>query len=252
MSGSPNTATRPADAPAPLELRVVRRKLVELKLLQKDENARFMEIAEHKQLVENLKIDGVLTSTPLVYKDEVISGNHRVEAAIEAGIVEADTLEVVGEIDPARKLALQLSHNAIAGKDDMGVLHSLYKGLDLFWKKFSGLNEEVFSSLKPVDLTSLSIGSPKYQELVILFLPEQAEVFNETLTKFYKKVVEKGLDLHMAHLDDFDRFFDAIVAVKKVRGVKNSAVALRVMAEVALAALEQEATDAAAAKAAKK
>ena len=131
--------------------------LKDLTLLSTEENARFMEGAEFKLLVDNLKVDGVLTSAPLVYKGRVLSGNHRVEAAIAAGIIEADVLEITSEIDEERQLAIQLSHNAINGKDDPGRLAKLYSRLDLTWKRFSGLTDGVFESMKELDIKALAI-----------------------------------------------------------------------------------------------
>jgi len=221
-----------------LETRVATFKLSSLRLLSKEENARFMTQAEFKQLVENLRIDGRLTSTPLVYRGEVLSGNHRVEAALAAGIEEAECLEIVTELSPPRRIALQLSHNAIVGKDDMGVLQAAYRSLDLSWKRFSGLTEESFAGLKPVDISALAISAPKYQELILLFLPEELDRFNEAFARFKKKLDGGKAEAHVAHLDDFERIFEAVVRVKKVRGIHNSALAFRAMAEIALAALE--------------
>ena len=65
-----------------------------------------------KSFVANLKTYGVLTSTPLVHRGRVLSGNHCVEAAIEAGIVGAEIIEIVSELDE-RALAIELSHNAL-------------------------------------------------------------------------------------------------------------------------------------------
>ena len=62
----------------------------ELKLLKM--NARFMRHEEFQRLVANIKRDGQLTSAPFAALDpadgkyEVLSGNHRVQAAISAGL----------------------------------------------------------------------------------------------------------------------------------------------------------------------
>ena len=49
-----------------------------------------------RRLTENLRRDGALSSAPLIYGDRIISGHHRVEAAIKAGIVDADCLSIDG------------------------------------------------------------------------------------------------------------------------------------------------------------
>jgi ParB-like nuclease domain len=79
-----------------LQTRVIRVQLSELQLLEK--NARYLKGPLFNRLVENIKADGCLTSFPLVARQgdalTVISGNHRVSAAIKAGIGETDVIEV--------------------------------------------------------------------------------------------------------------------------------------------------------------
>src|SRR5208282_6832990 len=81
---------------ASLQTRVIKAKLKDLKLLEK--NARFMKGPQFNRLVENIKNDGCLTSFPLVYREKdslvVVSGNHRVAAAVKAGIEESDVIEI--------------------------------------------------------------------------------------------------------------------------------------------------------------
>jgi hypothetical protein len=48
-------------------------------------------------------------------------GNHRVRAAIKAGIDESDVIDILTEISEERRLAIQLSQNAISGKDDPNI-----------------------------------------------------------------------------------------------------------------------------------
>lgn len=122
MSGGSDTAPGPSDS---LETRVVRRKLSELTLLEGHENARYMKAAQFNRLVDNLKRDGVLTSSPLIYKNTVRSGNHRVAAAIKAGIAEADCIELLGDVSEERVIGIQLAHNAINGQDDPNILSTI-------------------------------------------------------------------------------------------------------------------------------
>jgi hypothetical protein len=193
--------------------------------------------AQFRQLVENLKLDGALTSTPLVYQGNVLSGNHRVQAAIEAGIEEGDVLEVLTPLDEKRQVALQLSHNAIVGQDDPGLLSELYRGLDIEWKQYSGLTDAALNDISELDVNALALGAPEYQELVLLFLPEEQGAFLRALKSIEGKL-KKGVPVFVGRYEDFDRFFEAVVAMKKVKGVHNSALAVRMLAELALAQLE--------------
>lgn len=79
-----------------------------------------------RRLVENIRRDGVLTSLPLVYTPSaelnpdffaqsggapiIVSGNHRVEAAREAGLEVIDVIELRTPVTDARLRAIQLSH----------------------------------------------------------------------------------------------------------------------------------------------
>lgn len=213
-----------------VQTRTVRVKLRDLKLLKR--NARYMKDAQFQQLVENLRADGCLTSAPLVYDGEVLSGNHRVQAAIEAGIDEADAIEITSRLSKKQKVAIQLSHNAIVGDDDPSVLQDLYAGLDLSYKAYSGLTDDDFKGLSEIDTTALSVGAASYDELVFLFLPEDDAVFSEALAKI--EAVKKRPRRLAAHYRDFDLIFNAIIAVKEKHNIHNAAVALRVMADLAM------------------
>ena len=230
-----------------LETRVVRRKLRDLKLL--DLNARYMAGTEFRQLVENLKADGALTSTPAVAAAgdqplttdaqpddlEVLSGNHRVKAAIEAGIEEADVLEIMTSMSRDKKIAMQLGHNRIVGQDDPNVLMKLYAPLPLPLKRYSGHVDDDFA-LKDIDLSGLSIGAPQYQEITVAFLPEDAEAFRGLVERIENS---KRGEFLVASYEDFSSIFDAIVKVKDHIGVHNTAVAIRAMAELAIERIEE-------------
>lgn len=227
-----------------IEIRTIPTKLAKLKLLEN--NARYMDADQFTQLVDNLKRDGVLTSHPLIYKGVVLSGNHRVQAALKAGIAEAECIEITSDLTESQRVAIQLSHNAITGKDDPNILAGLYSSLDFHDKLYSGLDDAVLNTDK-MDLKSLSAGATQYQELALTFLPEQADEFNalaDRLGKSASKVI------HLGSLEDFDDFFDALIRVKATQNVHNSALALRAMARLAndhldvLEAIEAEALEA--------
>jgi len=222
--------------PASLETRVVRVKFGELKLLER--NARYMSGPQFNLLVANIKRDGCLTSFPLVHRVDgalqVVSGNHRVQAAMKAGLIEGDAIEVTTPLSREQFVALQLSHNAIVGKDDPNILKSLYDELDFGWKEYSGLTDDAFK-VEDLDTSVLRVEAPFYEELHISFLPGDATIFKDWLDKIGKS---KAAAMRMvAHYDDFDRVFKSLIAVKGASGIHNTAVALRTMAELAGEAL---------------
>ena len=223
----PKPSTSTGSGATALKTRISRVALGELKLLAK--NARYMAEPEFNRLVENLTRDGVLTSLPLVYRGEVLSGNHRVQAAIKAGIKEADVIEIETELSEEQQRAIQLSHNALTGKDDPNILREIYESLSLDWKRYSAVYEEMFK-LDEEKAIALGIPIAKYDELVIAFLPEDREAFFAFATMLetrYKKAYAL-----IGDRSDFDAFFDAVLAVKDGRKIGNTGTALRVMAEI--------------------
>jgi hypothetical protein len=221
----------------PLNVRPVKRKLSELK--HPARNARFMKALQFNQLVANLQQDQTLTSLPLVYPaggDIIISGNHRVDAAIKAGIQEGWVLEIEGEVPEGRLTAIQLSHNAIAGQDDVATLGAMYDGLDFASKAYSGLTDDDFK-VNTIDLASLSAGSTDYEDITLTFLPEQKEAF----LKFIESLGSKGSKAprFIGARADFDKIFDGLIGVKNKLNVVNTSLAMTLLAQLANERLDQ-------------
>lgn len=210
------------------------------------ENARFMTAQQQKRLNDNITADGALTSVPLIYQDgdvlEILSGHHRIDAAIAAGLEKIYVMVIVTPLPRSRRTAIQLSHNEITGQDDPSKLLELYSGLDLSMKAYSGLTDDKFKGLAEIDVGALSLGSVKYQELFISFLPGDRDVFVGFLADI-EKSVKKGREYLVARAEEFGALFDLIVKIKSRSGVHNSAVAMMALVELArerLAQLEQE------------
>lgn len=186
----------------------------------------------------NIAQDGCLTSLPLVYRGEVLSGNHRTQAAIKAGILEADVIEILSDLTEDQAKAIQLSHNAIAGKDDPNLLREIYESMSLDWQKYSAVYEEMFK-IDEESAIALGVKAAKFEELILAFLPEEREAFVDfvvALERGHKKAIAL-----VGSLKDFDAFFDSIVAVKEGKQIHNTATALREMSEMALRELARDA-----------
>jgi hypothetical protein len=116
----------------------------ELRLLEK--NARYMKAEQFQNLVENVKKDGNLSSLPLCYREKdgklrVLSGNHRVMAARQAGVKQVLVLVIADEKDVDERLAIQLSYNAIAGQNDLVILKELWESIqDVQARMYAGLH----------------------------------------------------------------------------------------------------------------
>lgn len=186
--------------------------------------------AEYRQLVENIREDRGLTSVPLVYRGTVLSGNHRVRAAIEAGIEEAECMEIVTEISEQQQIAIQLAQNAISGRDDPNILSQLYTSLSVLnLKKYTGLTDDVMKC-DEATLKSMGIARPRYEEISLVFLPEDKQAFLELLERL--QASKKTKTVIVGSLDDFDAFFNAVVDVKQQRNILNNAQAVRAIAQL--------------------
>jgi hypothetical protein len=150
-----------------------------LKLL--DKNARYMENYQYRQLLENIKKDGHLASTPFCHFTEtgeylVLSGNHRVKAAIDAGLESIIFLYRDGQISNSEKIAIQLSHNALVGRDDKQILSSLWAEIEnLESRIYSGLDSDLIEELADIKFTALGPPRIPMESVSLLFLPEEVE-----------------------------------------------------------------------------
>jgi hypothetical protein len=70
-----------------------------------------------------------------------------------------------------------------------------------------------------------------YQELHMSFLPADAAVVNKWLDKIEKS--KESAERRVGMYADFEAFFGTLLAVKRFSRVHNTAVALRLMAELA-------------------
>jgi hypothetical protein len=213
----------------------------DLKLLEK--NARYMKAEQFQALVENVKQDGNLSSLPLCYREKdgklrVLSGNHRVMAARQAGVGQVLVMVVAQEKDADEKMAIQLSHNAIAGQDDLVILKELWESISNVQSKlYAGLDSDTVKALQGIQFAAIAEQRLRYKMTTFLFLPEELEdldhLLKETASAFAGDVV------YLAHLQTFDAFLDLIVRIKKRCLIKNSAAAFLKLMELAGIGLEQ-------------
>lgn len=223
-----------------LEPVVVMRDPRSLRLLEV--NARIMDRLEYNQLVENLKRDGALTSAPLIWRapgdvehdgsEEVLSGNHRVQAAIDAGLAEIPCLLLVQELSAQRRTAIQLSHNAIAGHDDPATLAQLYESLtDLDLREYTGLNDQELGLMAEVTVPGIGEAGLDFVMVNILFLPHEVdralEAFNTAAG-----LLRAADPVWVARLDEHQQLLDSLQSAHAAWCVGNIATALGLVLRV--------------------
>ncbi len=203
----------------------------DVELLEK--NARYMTAETFKRLVDNVKRDGGLSSVPFCWKTpegkyRVLSGNHRVMAAKEAGIEEVIVMYTNKDLSDKEQIAIQLSHNAISGEDDQAILKELYHDIgDIDLKQYSGLDDKTLAAMAEVKIVPLSGVSLDFRSIAFLFLPEEVDDMDALFKEALKMVASK--DVYLARYDDFDRLLNSLSILGGAHNVKNTATAMTLM-----------------------
>lgn len=207
----------------------------EIKLLET--NARYMKHEEFNRLVNNIRKDGKLTSTPFLCKDNdgkwlCLSGNHRTRAAIEVGLDSITCLATDDPLNEEQRIAIQLSHNAITGQDDPATLKALYeKILDTTLKQYSGLDDKTLELLDKFSTISISEANLKFQTLSMVFLPTELETAKKVIDEA-KSRVKSSDEIWLAKMSDYDKWLDAQEIVSSAHNVKNVATAMEIILNV--------------------
>jgi hypothetical protein len=202
-----------------------------------ERNARYMRHEQFARLVDNVRKDGRLTSVPFAVREPdgrylVLSGNHRTRAAIDAGLKEIEVMVTDDELSHDQRIGIQLSHNSIAGDDDLGVLKSIYESVEnVDWRQYSGLDDKTLELLAEIDTSSINEANLDYQSLSILFFPSEVERV--------KAVLEEALALAsgasekwVARYDDHARMLKALSLIGESSGVSNVATSIGLLLDV--------------------
>jgi hypothetical protein len=159
-------------------------------------------------------------------------------AARQAGVEQILVLVIAEEKNQDERLAIQLSHNAISGQDDLVILKELWESIkDVQARVYAGLDSDTLKALQGIQFTAITEQRLRYKLTNFLFLPEELEdldqLLKETAAAFAGDVV------YLAHLHTFDAFFELITRIKKRCVIKNSAAAFLKLMELARIGLEQ-------------
>lgn len=202
----------------------------ELKLLKM--NARFMRHEEFQRLVANIKRDGQLTSAPFAALDpadgkyEVLSGNHRVQAAISAGLQTIPCIITDDPLSEEQRIAIQLSHNAIVGQDDPDILKKLYdKILDIDLKEYSGLDDKTLGLLDKAQSQAMSEANLEFQVLSIVYLPDELKAAQAVIDKA-RDAVKNCENVWLATDKEYEKWLDAQEIASSAYNVKNVSAAI--------------------------
>lgn len=211
-----------------------------------EKNARFMTKEQFAALTHNIKADGAMMSLPLCYRQEngrllVLSGNHRIKAAIDAGISEFLVLLIDRPLSEAHRIAIQISHNAISGQDDEQILKELWRQIDdLEATIYSGLSTETIEKLENTDFSTISEQRILFKEVSLLFLPEEIE----SMTAICEGIVEAASQktVFAGRITEYHDVLEGIIATKQGQKIINTTLAFFALAKVSREYLEGKAS----------
>lgn len=199
-----------------------------------DKNAHYMPTKVYRQLTDNLKRDGNLASLPFCWRKAdgtfvALSGNHRIDAARDAGIPLILVLYTDAKLSKAQAVSIQLSHNALVGADNPQTLRELWNEIDdLQYKVYSGLDEKLLETLEQAHIIRIIEEPLRFEELVILFMPSEIDHIEDVAKRLGAKTRRRWL----AQVETFDRFFDALLSFKEAANIVNTGTALLAMTEI--------------------
>lgn len=216
-----------------METKIIKINPKDIKLLNL--NARYMKPEEYQKLVANIKKDGQLTSVPFCHYNEnneieVLSGNHRVMASIDAGLEEIEVMICKNNLTKEQALAIQLSHNSICGKDDEELLRNLYGKLEkLEFKEYSGLTDDFLDYCKKIE-KDFKIPNLTYQALNLLFLPDEIEEIKQVLIRISDLLNNNHI---LSNMKDYDEYLETSTMVSKCLNIKNPSTTFLTMIRLA-------------------
>ena len=204
-----------------------------------EKNANVMEGEVLRRLVENIEHDGILTQLPFVQrlpngKYEIISGNHRVKASIEAGLKKVMCIVCEVTLPEDEKLRIQISHNSIRGQQNGLVLRELLSEIvEIDALRLSGADFETSTiDLKQVDFKSIDASALDIRTVVLYFTNPDIREMDRLLSEIDDHL-NGSSRVYLARYKAFKAFIDEITKVKREANIINSATALSLIIEYA-------------------
>lgn len=203
------------------------------------ENARYFKRETFRQLRENIQNDQKLSSVPLCYKlgdgkYEIISGNHRVRASIDAGLEKILVLVITEELSKSKRIAMQLSHNALVGEDDESILASLWEQIDSINDRlYAGLDSNAIKELSD-DIEFVNFSTPQVSTHLVTFAFSDGET--ERLSQIVDELenaAKKSALVLVGMKEQYEPFMKIVADIKHSEKIKDSSLAMVKLLSVA-------------------
>ncbi len=199
-----------------------------------EKNAHYMEKATLDRLTANVAEDGFLSQLPFAMKREdgkflILSGNHRMKAAIKAKL-EYILVLYIDEIDKDKQIAYVLSHNALVGKDDAQMLKEIYSEMrSIEAREFSGLNGIQFIDTNKIQASSINDGDIELTEMKFLFTESRSNDVKAVLAELEKQKLSEDSAIVVG---SYESFIKVVTEVKKKFNIKSNTVAFARMIDI--------------------
>lgn len=210
--------------------------IVNIKLV--DKNAHFMEQSTFRRLVENIKRDGQLSSVPFCVKHNdgkytVISGNHRIQAAQMAGIVNTPVMVVdEDDITHDEMRAIQLSHNSIVGQDDAELLKELLDEItDVALKEYAHISNEVLDAVNDIDYT-IEMPNNEIVPVTLMFIDSSKIEFDKLMDELENYSEREIESMHIMDISTLQQLNDITAKVGQRYKIKSQALSICKMIEI--------------------
>lgn len=213
-------------------------------LKEQDVNANVMPAGMFNALVANVRKNGSLESLPLCATRatsptvvEVVSGHHRVRAALQAGLEHGVVLCYEGLTD-AEIRAKQLAHNSIHGASDPEIVREIFSHIEAAESQIEAyIDPELIGAVPdPIVFAPVEIDlMADVRTVVLVFLPTQFRAFDRAM----ETLKTEPDAVYLGATATFDGFKAAVNRVRAELDVISYPAALVEMARLAVERLDQ-------------
>jgi len=219
---------------------------------EQDKNARVMPPEMMERLTQNIRDEGRIESLPFgvlrgdgeTQHVELVSGHHRVRAAIAAGVLEFPMLlDTRGDLSSDRVKSKQLAHNAISGVDNESVLREIFseiRSVEARLEAFVSVDDKFLTGIgQPLRAINEEIAI-RWPVLAIAFLPKQKEALDKIAVRLAKQIAKDVDDVWVISEEAAQLFSDTLTRLGKAYDIRTNGNILARMVEIVNAQLDTE------------
>lgn len=212
-------------------------------------NAHFMKQEVYERLVANIRQDGNLATLPFCWRKDgddtpyTLSGHHRIDAAKDAGVPLVLYLYTGAALSKSQRVAIQLSHNALVGEDNLATLKDLYDQMaSMEDMQYSGLDDETIERFREVAPPTFQDARLDFEEVYLVFMPHEVGRVDAAVERLRTYSAAR---IYAADYQDWEAFWAALLRFKEAQNVVNTATAVRLMVDVVTGWLDEQEAEAA-------